>query len=70
MTLPAFKAYDIRGRVPDELNEDLARRIGVALAAHAVGYESSSQFSRDYLRHFEATPSEDLRRTVHANSGV
>ncbi|WP_028916509.1 phosphomannomutase/phosphoglucomutase [Pseudoxanthomonas sp. J35] len=33
MTLPAFKAYDIRGRVPDELDEDLARRIGVALAA-------------------------------------
>ena len=33
MTLPAFKAYDIRGRVPEELNEDLARRIGVALAA-------------------------------------
>ncbi|CTP82918.1 Phosphohexose mutases [Xanthomonas translucens pv. poae] len=32
MSLPAFKAYDIRGRVPDELNEDLARRIGVALA--------------------------------------
>jgi len=33
MTLPAFKAYDIRGRVPDELDENLARRIGVALAA-------------------------------------
>jgi len=33
MTLPAFKAYDIRGRVPDELNEDMARRIGSALAA-------------------------------------
>ena len=32
MTLPAFKAYDIRGRVPDELDEELARRIGVALA--------------------------------------
>ncbi len=32
MPLPAFKAYDIRGRVPDELDEDLARRIGVALA--------------------------------------
>ncbi len=42
----------------------------VSGAAFAVGYESSSQFSRDYLRHFEATPSEDLRRTVHANSGV
>ncbi|GAB3509028.1 phosphohexomutase domain-containing protein [Pseudoxanthomonas daejeonensis] len=32
MTLPAFKAYDIRGRVPDELDEELARKIGVALA--------------------------------------
>ncbi|MDV3469672.1 phosphomannomutase [Stenotrophomonas sp. C3(2023)] len=33
MPLPAFKAYDIRGRVPEELNEELARRIGVALSA-------------------------------------
>ncbi|WP_313317087.1 phosphomannomutase [Stenotrophomonas sp.] len=33
MPLPAFKAYDIRGRVPDELNEDMARKIGTALAA-------------------------------------
>ncbi|PZU29986.1 MAG: phosphomannomutase [Stenotrophomonas sp.] len=33
MPLPAFKAYDIRGRVPEELNEDIARRIGKALAA-------------------------------------
>lgn len=32
MTLACFKAYDIRGRVPHELNEDLARRIGAALA--------------------------------------
>lgn len=33
MPLPAFKAYDIRGRVPEELNEDLAHRIGTALDA-------------------------------------
>ncbi|BFI96975.1 MAG: phosphohexose mutase [Rhodanobacter sp.] len=32
MNLNSFKAYDIRGRVPDELNEDLARRIGNATA--------------------------------------
>lgn len=32
MTLPAFKAYDIRGRVPDELDDNLAYRIGMALA--------------------------------------
>ncbi|WP_442682398.1 phosphomannomutase [Stenotrophomonas sp. JC08] len=33
MPLPAFKAYDIRGRVPEELNEDIARKVGKALAA-------------------------------------
>ncbi|MDR6991874.1 phosphomannomutase [Luteimonas sp. 3794] len=32
MPLPAFKAYDLRGRVPDELNPGLARDIGIALA--------------------------------------
>ena len=31
--LACFKAYDIRGRIPDELNEDLAWRIGRAYAA-------------------------------------
>jgi len=30
---PCFKAYDIRGRVPDELNPQLARDIGRAYAA-------------------------------------
>ena len=32
MSSNAFKAYDIRGRVPDELNEALAGRIGVAMS--------------------------------------
>ena len=32
-TLNCFKAYDIRGRLPDELNETLAWRIGRAYAA-------------------------------------
>lgn len=31
--ISCFKAYDIRGRVPDELNEDVAYRIGRAYAA-------------------------------------
>ena len=33
--LPCFKAYDVRGLVPQELNEDLAYRIGRAYAAAA-----------------------------------
>jgi phosphomannomutase len=31
--IPCFKAYDVRGRVPQELNEDLAYRIGRAYAS-------------------------------------
>ncbi len=31
--LTSFKAYDIRGRVPDELNPELARQIGRSFAA-------------------------------------
>ena len=27
-----FKAYDVRGRIPDQLNEDIAKRIGRAYA--------------------------------------
>jgi phosphomannomutase len=32
MNLSAFKAYDVRGRIPDEINEELARAIGRAYA--------------------------------------
>ena len=30
--LSCFKAYDVRGRIPDQLNEDIARRIGRGFA--------------------------------------
>lgn len=32
--LDCFKAYDIRGRMPDELNEAIAWRIGRAIAEY------------------------------------
>lgn len=44
--LACFKAYDIRGRVPDELNVDLVYKIGVAYALEmnatkiVVGYDA------------------------------
>jgi len=34
MTLTCFKAYDIRGKLGEELNEDIAYRIGRAYAQH------------------------------------
>jgi len=33
MQITCFKAYDVRGRIPDELNETVAHRIGQAYAA-------------------------------------
>ncbi len=32
MNLSSFKAYDVRGRIPDEINDDLAYKIGQAYA--------------------------------------
>lgn len=45
MNLNCFKAYDIRGKVPDELNPDIAYRIGLAYGNYlnprdvVVGYD-------------------------------
>jgi transcriptional regulator GlxA family with amidase domain len=34
----------------------------VAEVAHAVGYDSASQFSREYRRHFGSPPGRDAQR--------
>jgi len=63
MDLSCFKAYDIRGRVPDQLNVDLAEKIGVAYATVlktkkvVVGYdirESSPELVEALIRGLRA----------------
>lgn len=44
----------------------MAGEYSISGAAFAVGYESSSQFSRDYLRQFDVSPSKDVRRKLNA----
>ena len=57
--LACFKAYDVRGRMPDELNEDIAYRIGRAFAEFltpktvVVGYDirlSSQTMSNQVIK--------------------
>jgi phosphomannomutase/phosphoglucomutase len=57
--MKCFKAYDIRGRVPDELNEDIAYRLGRAFARTVgtgevvVGYDirlDSPAFAKAVVR--------------------
>jgi phosphomannomutase / phosphoglucomutase len=64
MTLPCFKAYDIRGRVPEELNPPLAKRIGAGTAALlgqgpvVLGYDirlSSPELHQALAEGFRAT---------------
>ncbi|HEV2285388.1 MAG TPA: phosphomannomutase CpsG, partial [Steroidobacteraceae bacterium] len=59
VNLNSFKAYDIRGRIPDEINESLAYDVGRAYAAFvkpkrvAVGYDirlSSLELARALKR--------------------
>jgi phosphomannomutase len=59
INLNSFKAYDVRGRIPDEINETLAYDIGRAYCALvqprrvAVGYDirlSSPQLAKALKR--------------------
>src|SRR6187455_3754883 len=59
MNLSAFKAYDIRGRIPDELNPELVYQVGRAYAAYVkpkrvcVGRDirlTSQQFASELIR--------------------
>ena len=52
MEISCFKAYDIRGRIPDQLNEDIAYRIGRAYA--------------DFLRPQRIVVGYDIRLTSEA----
>lgn len=47
----------------------LAGQCDVATAAHRVGYESPSQFSREYSRHFGAPPLRDVARLRLEDAG-
>ena len=51
----------------------LAHPADIAGAAYAVGYESPSQFSREYRRQFGAPPSRDITQLLQSTgrpSGV
>ncbi len=49
-------------RLQDARSQMLIEDIDVATAALRVGYESASQFSREYRRHFGEPPSRDIAR--------
>lgn len=56
-------------RLQDARSQMLIEDIDVATAALRVGYESASQFSREYRRHFGEPPARDIAR-LRASPGL
>jgi len=56
-------------RLQDARSLMLVENIDVATAAFRVGYESTSQFSREYRRHFGEPPARDIAR-LRASPGL
>ena len=59
-----FKAYDIRGVYPDQLDEDLARDIGRAFVSHLALSGSTVLVARDMRHLTSATPKLDRLPTI------
>ncbi|WP_266167910.1 AraC family transcriptional regulator [Dyella subtropica] len=62
MTAMSPLQYQKQLRLQEARRLLIAERCDVATAAHRVGYESPSQFSREYSRHFGAPPLRDVSR--------
>lgn len=54
--------YQKRLRLQEARRLILSQSLDAAMAGHAVGYESPSQFSREYKRTFGAPPARDIAR--------
>nr|WP_247712223.1 AraC family transcriptional regulator [Qipengyuania qiaonensis] len=61
--------FRTRLRLEEARSIMLSAPVGAAEAGFAVGYESPSQFSRDYRRLYGRPPSEDIARTKDTESG-
>ena len=72
--LTCFKAYDVRGRIPDQLNEDIARRIGRAFVGAILSEKAFPETAQpetagadatrhDAARHGQVVVGRDIRLT-------
>lgn len=60
--------YQKRLRLHEAQRLMLVESLGVEAAARRVGYESCSQFSREYKRLFREAPSRDIRKKTIGTS--
>jgi transcriptional regulator GlxA family with amidase domain len=61
--------YQKRMRLNEARRLMLTEHADASRAAFAVGYESPSQFSREYSRQFGAPPTRDIRSLMQGSAG-
>ncbi|WP_216593871.1 helix-turn-helix domain-containing protein [Thioflavicoccus mobilis] len=61
--------FQKRMRLNEARRRMLTERLDASQAAFEVGYESPSQFSREYSRQFGAPPMRDIRNLIQESNG-
>ncbi|MEJ2686663.1 MAG: AraC family transcriptional regulator, partial [Gammaproteobacteria bacterium] len=61
--------YQKRMRLNEARRLMLTEHVDVSRAAFRVGYESPSQFSREYSRQFGAPPMRDIKNLIRYSAG-
>jgi AraC-like DNA-binding protein len=69
MTAMSPLQYQKRMRLNEARRLMLTERLDASRAAFQVGYESPSQFSREYSRQFGAPPMHDIRNLIQGSAG-
>ena len=69
MTAMSTLQYQKRMRLNEARRLMLTEHVDASRAAFQVGYESPSQFSREYSRHFGAPPMRDIKNLVREPAG-
>ena len=62
--------YRTRLRLQEARRRLLSATVDAAEAGFAVGYDSPSQFSREYRRMFGVPPARDAQRLKYAGDGM
>lgn len=70
MTAMSPLQFQKRMRLNEARRLMLTERMDASLAAFEVGYESPSQFSREYSRHFGTPPARDIKNLMQVSASI
>lgn len=66
--IACFKSYDVRGKVPDELNEEIAYHIGIAYAKFLIPQKVVVSYTKNCLEIAKTLYDQIVVKTVPVSS--